>query len=77
MFAGAGKPAKVFSERDLLPGASRSPDAGSGRLSPLWFAVPGALLVGLLVLLPAAYVVHTRRRDARAYREYLAARGEA
>ena len=77
MFAGAGKPAKVFSERDLLPGSTRSPDATSGQLSPLWFAVPGGLLVGLIVLVPAGYFVYARRRDSRAYREYLEARGEA
>ena len=76
-FAGAGKPAKVFSERDLLPSGGRGSDAASGRLSPLWFAVPGALLVGLIVLVPLGYVVHARRRDSRAYREYLEARGEA
>lgn len=76
-FAGAGKPAKVFSERDLLPGGGRSSDTGSGRLSPVWFAVPGGVLVGLIVLVPAGYFLYARRRDARAYREYLEARGEA
>jgi hypothetical protein len=76
MFAGAGKPAKVFSERDLLPNGS-SRDAASGRLSPLWFAVPGGLLGGLVIVVPLGYLLYARRRDARAYREYLAARGEA
>ncbi|HSP72597.1 MAG TPA: hypothetical protein VLN26_09530, partial [Gaiellaceae bacterium] len=77
MFAGAGKPAKVFSEQDLLPGSSRRADASSGQLSPLWFAVPGGLLLGLIVLVPAGYLVYARRRDSRAHREYLDARGGA
>lgn len=74
-FAPAGKPAKVFSERDLLPGSS-SGAAATGRLSPAWFAVLGGLALGLIVLLPGGYLLHARRRDARAYREYLALRRE-
>jgi hypothetical protein len=62
--------AKVFSEQDLLPGFA-SAVGTMARLSPVWFAVPGGLAVLVLVVLPLGYLVYARRRDRRAYREYL------
>ena len=75
MFSEAGKPPKVFSERDLLPGGS-SAAADRGRLSPVWFAVPGGILLAAIVLVPLGYLLYARRRDARHYREYLQLHGE-
>ena len=75
MFSEAGKEPKVFSERDLLPGGS-SAAAVRGRLSPLWFAVPGGILLSAIVLVPLGYFVYVRRRDARHFREYLQLHGE-
>jgi len=75
MFSEAGKAPKVFSERDLLPGGS-SASADRGRLSPVWFAVPGGILLSAILLVPLGYLLHVRRRDARHYREYLQLHGE-
>ena len=70
--------AKVFSEKDLLPSAGGgSALGGDARLSAVWFAVPGGLLAALFLVLPLAYLVHARRRDRRAYRDYLELNGEA
>ena len=66
--------AKVFSEKDLLPNGG-SALGGDARLSPVWFAVPAGVLGLVLVVLPVGYLVYARRRDRRAYQEYLAARG--
>lgn len=69
--------AKVFSERDLLPSGTQSAAGTDSRLSAVWFALPGGLLFAVFVVLPLGYLAYAKRRDRRAYREYLELNGEA
>jgi len=46
--------------------------SGNSRLGAVWFAVPGALLAGI-ILLPMALFAVSWRRDRRARRAYAAA----
>lgn len=50
------------------------PQYAKGRLSPLWFAIPGALL-GLIVLVPLLVVVLSWRRNRAIERRYRQERG--
>jgi hypothetical protein len=51
------------------------PEQGNhGALSPLWFAVPGALL-GMIVLVPIVVLLYTWRRNRAIERRYRAERG--
>jgi hypothetical protein len=64
------EPTAAPSERKVQPPvANLKPEYPSGRLNPLWFAVPGAIL-GLIILVPLVVLLIHWRRGARAEKAY-------
>jgi hypothetical protein len=62
--------AKVFSPQDAT-GNGATPQAAQTRISGAWLALPAGLIGAVVLLGPLAYLVLARRRDRRAYRDYL------
>jgi hypothetical protein len=74
-------PEQVFSPVEAAPSKGTKPQPKSaapayshGRLSPLWFAIPGALL-GLVILVPLSILLLSWRRSRAIERRYRRERG--
>ena len=63
-FAPEDAPARISAQRDFQPSGG-SADAESGRLSPIWFALPIGLVVLGLLSIPVFVVARNRRRLRR------------
>jgi hypothetical protein len=75
VFSGGGAPPRISAVPDFgATGGTRSP--GSGRLRPVWFLVPGAILSLALVIL-LGYGVSTWLRGRRVVRAYEAEPSDA
>jgi hypothetical protein len=61
---------RVVGPRDFVPGAV-SNTSGNARLGPVWLAVPGALLAGI-VFVPLTLLAVGRARERRAMRAFAA-----
>lgn len=68
MFYGGGH---VVGPNDFGPGAS-AVDSGKARIRSFWLLVVGAVVAGLAVLVPAGFWIRAKRRDRRAFAEYVA-----
>ena len=64
---------RVVGPRDFAPSPGSPDPSGKPSLGPVWFAVPGALLAGI-VLVPLALFLAGWRRNRRAVRDFAAAR---
>jgi hypothetical protein len=73
VFAPAEPPSASQKAAKPLP-KNYTPQYAKGRLSPLWFAIPGALL-GLIVLVPLMVVLLSWRRNRAIERRYREERG--
>jgi hypothetical protein len=73
VFAPAEPPSAAQKAPKPLP-KNFKPQYARGRLSPLWFAIPGALL-GLIVLVPLLIVLLSWRRSRAIERRYRRERG--
>jgi hypothetical protein len=73
VFAPAEPPSAAQKAPKPLP-KNFKPQYARGRLSPLWFVIPGALL-GLIVLVPLLIVLLTWRRNRAIERRYRQERG--
>lgn len=62
--------AKVFSPQDATANGATA-QAPQQRISGNWLALPAAVIGGLAIAVPLAYVLVTRRRERSAYRRHL------
>jgi len=69
-FAAPGSVSGITASPDLAPAPAAPPSAARGRISGTWLAVVPAVLIGLIVLVPAVFFSVHRVRDRRAARRY-------
>ncbi len=70
IFAGKHKPPRILAEPDFTPNTATP--VGSARLNAQWLLVP-AVLLGLILIVPAVFGIAYLRRSRRALRDYRAA----